>query len=147
MQRMKEFGYSPEVLLGKNHSLPFEDGFADYVLAAYCSYYCDEGTTMEDNIKEYSRILKSGAWLVTCIMHKDAEYLKGAQCMGDGTYVITNESNVYNELVGYRVYAVKSHERLVTDFSPYFCDFSFGEENHDFYGVKLRVIWMTCKRK
>jgi len=146
-QRMKQFGYSPEILTGKNHDLPFEDGFADYILAAYCIHFCDEGTTMENNIAEYARILREGGWLVTCIMHKDVEFLKGARSLGNGIFLVPNDVPAITYIAGYTIYAVGSTNQLVHDFSPFFDNFSFGEEKHDIYGHPGHYYWMVCRKK
>ena len=70
-KRMQQFGYSPEILVGKNHNLPFSDGFADYILAAYCIDNCDAGVVMSDNVKEYARAIKDGGYLIASVIHKD----------------------------------------------------------------------------
>ena len=144
-QRMQSFGYSPDILVGKNHNMPFENSFADYILAAYCIHHCDKGVVMQDNIKEYSRVLKDNAYLIASMIHKDSYFFKNSHREDDGTYVVSNDS-FYN-IVGCRMHPVGSVEEAVTLFSPYFEDFTFGEENNNFYGVSSHQYWMVCRKK
>lgn len=46
-------GCHPELCVGRNSNIPFEDDKFDYVLACHCCYYCDEGETLLDNFREY----------------------------------------------------------------------------------------------
>ena len=145
-QQLRKFGHSPEILAGKNNNLPFEDGFADYLLAIACIYYCDAGTSIKDNIREYARILKPGGYLVASVVHKDSEHLNGAKVQDNGTFLISNNPGGNNHLIGYTLYAAESTEQLIYDFSPEFSCFSFGEEKFNCFGNRRHFYWIVCKK-
>ncbi len=42
-RRLAEYGCMPDLKVGRNSSIPYEDGKFDYILACHCCYYCDEG--------------------------------------------------------------------------------------------------------
>lgn len=144
-KKMADYGYSPDIRLGKNHSLPFEDNFADYMLAAYCSYYCDEGLTIKDTLKEYSRVLKKGGYLITCILDKNVPQLEGAVQNLNGTYTVTRD--LYNISTDYPMFAVSSNDEIEKEFSQYFDTFSFGRERCDYYGFGEDMHWVICRKK
>ena len=65
--RLERLGHEADLRVGRNSSLPFQDGMFKYALASHCIYYCDEGELLCDNLREYSRVLQPGGWLVTSV--------------------------------------------------------------------------------
>ena len=66
-ERLSKLGHQAELRVGRNSHIPFEDDHFDHVLACHCCYYCDDGETFADNMKEYARVMKPGAWLVASV--------------------------------------------------------------------------------
>src|SRR3954470_1947566 len=55
--RMQRLGVEVELKVGRNSSLPYEDGMFDRVLACHACYYVDPGTRFGDNVREIARVL------------------------------------------------------------------------------------------
>jgi len=142
--RLMDIGdYQPTLKVGRNSKIPFEDNSFDYLLASHCCYYCDEGETIYDNIKEYSRVLKPNGILVAGIALRSSFIFDEAELLSDGTMRITKDP--YNNRVGYRLHGFSSRDEIKDVFSKHFTDFSFGEEHNDFYGLILNLVWVVCK--
>jgi ubiquinone/menaquinone biosynthesis C-methylase UbiE len=144
-ERLIELGYKADLRVGRNSNIPFSDSFFDYILACHCCYYCDEGETFADNLKEYARVLKKGGWLVTSVASISSLLFNGAIAMEDGSFVI--QSDFYNNRNGYRLHAFSEPLQLQQYFSPWFEQFSIGFSANDYYGgVDERVFWVVCKK-
>ena len=140
-----EGGNPPILKVGRNSRIPFDDDSFDYILACNCCYYCDEGESMRDNLREYSRVLKPGGFLVASAIHAECFIFDGAEKLPDGTMRIAKDP--YNNRVGYRLHGFSSTNEVEDAFSSYFHDFSFAEENNDYYGIAVRAFWVVCRNK
>lgn len=58
--RLASLGCRPDLRVGRNSSIPYENEKFDYILACHCCYYCDEGEVLLDNLREYQRVMKHG---------------------------------------------------------------------------------------
>ncbi|MBD01343.1 MAG: hypothetical protein CL841_08495 [Crocinitomicaceae bacterium] len=143
--RLKENGYSPNLSVGRNAKLPYEDSFFDTVLACHVCYYCDEGESIKDNLAEYSRTIKPGGWLVASVGHENSFLYEGAEKLEDGSMLI--KKDYYNNRIGYRLHCVKNTEEIEALFSEWFDNFSFGEEHNNYYGIDAHVFWVVCQKK
>jgi SAM-dependent methyltransferase len=132
---------TPQVLVGKNNALPFEDAKFDYVLAQGNMLYLSEGTNMLDNVKEYSRVIKSGGWLVACLIANDAAYFKESKLLNDGTYLLQDSKN------SMRCWAPSSIKEIEAMFSSCFDEFCFAEEKINYWGNELHNFWVACQKK
>ena len=50
-RRMKALGVGVDLKVGRNHAIPYSDGFFDTVLACHACYYVDPGTRFADNLR------------------------------------------------------------------------------------------------
>lgn len=89
--RLKQFGHTPDLRVGRNTCLPFEDGFFDYILACHSCYYCDEGESFVDNMREYLRVMKEGGWFVASMPDKNSYIFNGAVALADGSLRIAQD--------------------------------------------------------
>ena len=143
--RLTQLGYRPDLRVGRNSSIPFADQSFDYVLACHCAYYCDDGETISDNLVEYARVMKPGAWLTASLACRSSYIFDQAQHLPDGSYRIT--SDPYQNRIGYRLWAFEDTASIETQLAPWFETFSFGFANNDFYGVSERVFWVVCRKR
>ena len=144
-ERLAKLGCRADLRVGRNSEIPFDDDYFDYVLACHCCYYCDEGETFTDNMKEYARVMKPGAWLVASVADRNSYIFKGAIGLEDGSMRI--QSDPYDNRNGYRLHAFSSQNQIETYLSPWFENFSFGFANNDYYGVSERLFWVVCQKR
>ncbi len=144
-KRLDQLGYKADLRVGRNSNIPFPDGHFDYLLACHCCYYCDDGETFADNLNEYSRVMKSGAWLVASVASLSSYIFNNAISLDDGSLRI--QTDPYNNRVGYRLQGFSSKDQIQSYLSPWFEKFSFGFADNDFYGVSERVFWIVCQKR
>ena len=143
--RLTKLGHQADLRVGRNSSFPFDDGYFDYLLACHCCYYCDDGEIFADNLREYSRVMKPGAWLVASLASCDSYIFKDAMPLEDGSFRI--QADPYGNRNGYRLHSFSKKQDIEDYFSPWFEHFSFGFADNDFYGVCERVFWVVCRKK
>ena len=143
--RLTKLGFDPDLRVGRNSSIPFEDKKFDYLLACHCCYYCDEGETLIDNLAEYYRVLKPGGTLIASVADKRSYIFDKADEQSDGTMRINNDP--FSNRNGYRLHGFSSESEIENYFSKLFDDFSFGSANNNYYGIRERVFWVVCIKK
>lgn len=144
-ERLARLGHQADLRVGRNSSIPFDDGYFDHVLACHCCYYCDEEQTFADNMKEYARVMKTGAWLVASVACRSSYIFKDAVALDDGSLRIQNDP--YGNRYGYRLHAFSSKDQIKAYLSPWFENFSFGLADNDYYGVAERLFWVVCQKR
>jgi len=143
--RLKCMGYSPDVRVGRNSCIPYEDNTFDYILACHCCYYCDEGDDFKDNLKEYRRVLKPGGVVIASVADRKSYIFDGAEELSDGTFRISHDP--YGNRNGYRLRGFSSEKEIENCFSEYYQNFSFGSASNDYYGIGEQVFWVVCEKK
>ncbi len=143
--RLLKLGHNPDLRVGRNSNIPFQDGEFDYILACHCCYYCDEGETLLDNLREYSRVLKEDGFLIASVANKSSYIFKDAKELPDGSMLIMKDP--YNNRNGYRLHAFSSKADIEQYFSAYFKNFSFGSSDNDYYEISERLYWVVCQKK
>jgi SAM-dependent methyltransferase len=142
--RLRALGHEADLRVGRNSSIPFEGGTFKCVLASHCIYYCDEGEVLRDNLREYSRVLQPGGWLVASVACKRSYIFKEAEAQPDGSFIIRRDP--YGNRDGYRLFAFDSKEQVVEYFSEFFTDFSLGFADNDYFGIDEKVFWIVCRK-
>ena len=143
--RMARLGHQADLRLGRNSSIPFGPDEFDYILACHCCYYCDEGQSLLDNLKEYSRGLKKNGFFVASVANRASYIFNGATELPDGSLVVNNDP--YNNRNGYRLHGFSTSSDIVKYFSPLFKNFTFGSADNDYFGVIERVFWVVAQKK
>lgn len=143
-KRLSALGHNPDLRVGRNSNIPFEDGKFDYILACHCCYYCDEGQTLLDNLKEYSRVLKNDGFLIASVANRASYIFNDAQELPDGSMLITNDP--YNNRNGYRLHAFSAEPDIEHYFAPLFKNISLGSADNNFYGISERVFWIVGQK-
>ncbi|MBA2710852.1 MAG: class I SAM-dependent methyltransferase [Tatlockia sp.] len=144
-QRLAKMGHFPDLRVGRNSNIPYENETFDYILACHCCYYCDDDQTLLNNLKEYSRALNEGGWLIASVANRASYIFENAEALEDGTLVVANDP--YNNRNGYRLQAFSSREDIKAYFSPLFENFSFGSADNDYFGISEKVFWVVCQKR
>jgi SAM-dependent methyltransferase len=145
VERLRSLGQAADLRVGRNNLIPFESGTFKCVLASHCIYYCDEGTVLRDNLREYSRVLQPKGWLVASVACKKSYIFKNAEAQPDGSFIIRGDP--YGNRNGYRLFAFDTKEQIEEYFSEFFTEFSFGSAANNYFGVDEKVFWVVCKKK
>jgi ubiquinone/menaquinone biosynthesis C-methylase UbiE len=144
--RLKQLGWNPKLAVGDNQNIPFDDCFFEYVLACHSMYYCSNGSKFEDNLREYSRVMKPSSWLIASIANKASLLFKDSIKTDRGTFIIKNDP--YKNRNESELYAAESFAEVEEKLSPHFINFSFGSSNCSYFGHSDEsVFWVTCQKK
>lgn len=151
-QRMNQLNlHNFDFKVGRNSNLPFPDNSFDYILASHTCYYVDEGTTFQDNMREYERVLSKGGYALFDVIHirhdikDEINIMNDSVHEGNGIYIIKNDPlGIRN---GQRFKAFETESELIDCLSPYFYNFSIGTADNNFFGVTERLFWICCQVK
>jgi SAM-dependent methyltransferase len=144
-ERLQKLGHTPHLCVGRNSRIPYDNEKFDYILACHSCYYCDEGETIKDNIKEYARVLKTGGFLIASVPDRQSYIFNNSRTLPDGTSEIA--SDPYGNRIGYRLHSFETVGEIEDCFSPLFKNFSFGRARNDYFGVDERVFWVVCEKR
>jgi SAM-dependent methyltransferase len=142
--RLRKLGHTADLRVGRNSRIPFESSFFDCILACHSCYYCDEGESFADNIREYARVLKAGGQLVASVACRSSYIFEGALECSDGSLLV--RSDPYGNRIGYRLHAFRERNEIEAYMTPLFSGFSFGFADNDYYGIVERVFWVVCQK-
>lgn len=143
-KRIARLGVDVTLSVGRNHSIPYGDGFFDTVLACHACYYIDPGTHFSDNLREISRVMKPGGFFVFSVPIGTSYIMRDAKDLGDGHMEIARDP--YGVRNGYVLKKFDSPEEIETTLSPLFRDFEIGSCRNDFWGIDEHVWTVVCRK-
>jgi len=144
VERLAALGYRVEVRVGRNHQIPYPDGFFDHVLACHACYYVDPGTTFADNIKEIARVMKPRGRFVFSAPIGTSYIMDGATDLGDGHMQIANDP--YSVRNGYVMKKFDTAADIKAAIAPYFKNARIGSARNDWWGIDEQVWIVVCRR-
>ena len=143
-QRMARLGIDVTLSIGRNHSIAHTDGFFDTVLACHSCYYVDPGTRFGDNVREISRVIKSGGSFVFSAPIGTSYIMRGAKDLGGGHMEIAQDP--YGVRNGYVLKKFDTAAEIETALSPLFDEFAIGSCRNDFWGIDEHVWTVVCRK-
>jgi SAM-dependent methyltransferase len=143
-RRMKALGVGVDLKIGRNHAIPYSDGFFGTVLACHACYYVDPGTHFADNLREIARVLKPSGSFVFSAPIGTSYIMRGAKDLGDGHMEIANDP--YGVRNGYVLRNFDSEAEVRAALSPAFADFEIGSCRNDFWGIEEHVWVVVCRK-
>ena len=144
--RMKTLNIKSKLTVGTNNNIPFKDNFFDIVVASSSIYYVNKETTFNDNLKEVSRVLKSGATLIANFPELSKNFLcKNSINLGDNHIIIQND--IHNLRNGFIFRAFKSKKELEKSLSVYFKNICIGYLHDTYYGYELSSFIVVATKK
>jgi ubiquinone/menaquinone biosynthesis C-methylase UbiE len=132
--------------VGNNRNIPFNDSFFDIIVACSSFYYIDKGSSFEDNIKEYCRVLKKDGLLIANLPEISKNFIcKNSINIGDNHIIIKND--IHNLRNDYIFRAFESKEEVINVFSPYFKNICIGYLYEEYFGYELSGYIMVATKK
>jgi ubiquinone/menaquinone biosynthesis C-methylase UbiE len=122
--------------VGNNRNIPFNDKYFDFILACSSFYYVDKGSSFQDNLKEYIRVLKNDGVLIANFPEINKNFIcKHSINIGDNHIIIQNDPhNIRN---GYIFRAFESKEEILNVFSPFFKNICIGYLYEEYFGYEM----------
>ncbi|MDX2113020.1 MAG: class I SAM-dependent methyltransferase [Alphaproteobacteria bacterium] len=145
IKRLHQMGIRADLRHGTNRHIPFEDDFFDYVLACHACYYVEEGSRFTDNLKEISRVSRSGAMLIASLPKPDTYILKDSVAVDDGHYRITHDP--FGLRSGVILRAFHDEDEIRKEFSPFYENLSIGHCDDNYWGIHQKLWIIAGSRK
>ena len=130
--------------VGFNGALPFPDQHFDYIVACHSLYYMERNGSIQKNIEEAARCLKSGAFLL-CSIPKRSSYLVTNSDKIDTYHVVVRNDPVGlrdGEKVGY----ADTEAKVIGLFSGFFSDITIGSVENDWWGISENCWIVSCRK-
>jgi len=133
------------IKVGTNDTIPFKDGFFDYLLSWNAAYYFGEVKDFDAHVKEFARVTKKGGTLILSIPKKTAFIYKGSEEWKPGYQIIKNDP--FKVRNGDILRMFKDEKEIERAFSKHFKDFVFGSIQDDCFGLDYHWHLVVCKKK
>ncbi len=144
VQRMASMGVSLNARVGRNQHIPYEDDYFDYIVASSSCYYIDPGQKYSDNLNEISRVIKPGGLFIHSLPMPSTFIMDGAVDLGDGHMKITQDP--YGVRVGAILKKFDNPEEIEQSLSPHFTDIRIGSCCDDYWGDKVHLWLVVCRK-
>lgn len=145
VERLAALGHTVEARVGRNHAIPYEDGFFDHLLACHACYYCDPGTTFADNLAAIARVLKPDGRFTFSAPIATSYIMAGAEDVGGGHMRIANDP--YGVRNGYLMKKFDTAEEIEATLSPLFRNVRIGAARNDWWGIDEQVWIVVCEKR
>ncbi|RDB07820.1 class I SAM-dependent methyltransferase [Runella aurantiaca] len=144
-ERMADNGIVMEARVGRNSTIPYPDAYFDNILACSACYYIDPGQNYSDNLTEIARVMKSGGLFIHSVPMSSTFILENAKDLGNGHMEVTRDP--YGVRVGQVLKKFDSVEEIEKELAPWFTDITVGSCRDDYWGSKVHLWLIVCRRK
>ena len=135
----------PDIQVGVNDDIPFENNFFDYLLSWNSLNYMGKNLDFAAHIKELARILKKDGYLVLSLPIKSCFIFNESEKLKDGYQIIRNDPFKLRNGEVLRVF--QDENELENTFSKYFTNFTFGTIHDDCFGIANHWYLTICQKK
>lgn len=126
-------------LVKNSDIIPFEDGRFDIVVSWSVIHYNGTRQMVSKVINELRRVLKPGGVLLLSTLHPDSCLFSRMKPLGDGSYLIEDESK-HDNRQGLIFFAVKSEDELSNLFNK-FSEVKTGNASFNLFNPEERNAW------
>lgn len=144
-RKCEERGCKATIKVGSNAGIPYGNGVFDGALSWNQIYYLDGVNSFDRHVDELARVLKSGAWVVMSIPMHSAFIYQDSKVVEEGVVEIKNDyfGGTRNGVLMRRF---SGEGEIESVFSRFFCDFSFGKQVDDAFGLAYHWHLIAMKK-
>lgn len=140
----RELHWPVRLAVGLNANLPYPDHYFDYMLCCASCYYLDGSMTWPGVRAELARVIRPGGLLVANFPDEENAVLAHSIRQPDGSLLITSDPHGLRN--GSRFVAAKNAEEITALLSPQFRVMSTGQQNDDYYGLRVSGYLVAAQR-
>lgn len=140
-----------DIRVGNNDKLPFDNNYFDYLVAWNCLYYINPDLAVNDipaippSIKEYTRVLKKGGYLVISIPKKTSFiYDKSTKITNNIVEIKNDPFKIRN---GTYMYIFDDLQDIIDSFSEYYDEISTASIHDDCFGFDYHWHILVMRKK
>ena len=141
-------GYAVNCKKGRNHMLPFNDSYFNYLVSWNSSYYMGNINNNHDYLeylREFARVMKQGGYFIASIPQKSCFIYDNVKDFTSGYKIILDDP--YKIRNGEIMRCFESLEEIIDVYSIYFKDFHIAEKTDNCFGQKNHHYIIVCKKK
>lgn len=135
----------PNIRVGTNVKIPFDDNFFDYLLSWNSCNYMGEKIDFDLHVQEFSRILKKDGYLILSIPTKTCFIYHDSKKLNDGYRIIQNDP--FHIRNGQVMRIFENVKEIEMAFSKYFKNFIFGSIEDDCFGIDNHWYMIVCQKR
>lgn len=140
-------GMDAEFAVGDNSNVPFEDNFFDYMLSWNSCYYMSLGNKdFTIHVKEMSRVIKPGGWLI-CSIPKSTCFIFRNSVEWEKTGYRIIKDDYFNKRDGEVMRCFSSADEVESEFGSEFSKFNFADIHMDWFGLNYHWFVFVAQKK
>jgi len=111
-----------------------------------CYYLFNEDARISEAIKEHSRILKPGGYLIASVPGPKCFTLQGAKPLDDGRILLQGQQkwDILNDQIFQQF---EDHRDIENRFGVYFENFQSATLDDDCFGIRLHYYIFVCQKR
>ncbi len=143
-QQASQREWEVDFRVGRNTSLPYANGYFDFVLSCSSFYYLSEQVQFETVIQEIGRVCAPGGLFVGNIPDPHNAVLRAGKQMPDGSVLIQDDP--FSIRNGVRFMVAHDANQVAALLKPAFKPLAVGHQADDFYGLNVSGYIFVASR-
>jgi len=144
-KNLSTFNIKPELKIGTNDKIPFQNHFFDFLLSWNSCYYMGKRLDFDSHAREMARIIKKNGYLILSIPKKTCFIYKGSKKIRVGYQIIKNDPFGIRNGEILRIFNDEKEIKKV--FSKYFKNFLFASIHDNCFGYNYHWHIVVCQKK